>query len=50
MADEMHTHTLACKHSQIKINLGDMATDSNKECYIAQRLAAILSTDFEKWQ
>lgn len=41
-----YTHT----YTQIKINLGDMATDTNKACYIAQGLAAILSTDLETWQ
>lgn len=28
--------------------LGDMATDTNKDCYIAQGVAAILSADVEK--
>lgn len=44
---EMNTHTQ--RHTRIKINVGDMATDTNKENNIAQGLAAILSTD-ETWQ
>ena len=41
-----HTHT----HTEIKINPGDMATDTNKACYIAQGLAAISSRGLEKWR
>lgn len=39
-----HTHT----HTQRKINLGDMATDTNKECYIARGRSVIWCGDWEK--